>query len=255
MTCGIYKIVNTDNGKVYVGSSKNIERRWDEHKKLLAAKKHHSAKLQHAWTKVKGNLPLIFEVIEECELPELLTREQVWMDHHKAYTEGYNCTSTAKCSPNQVKTSVWVKSEEKLDLLFENLYEFDQIRNTSSANNVVVSYFGLGLEKASSQTAFISRMHKASGIILSIANDLEYCDQEKEYRIHYINYIGEGGGYKITEEGNSSKKAKHSMHNKTKKTGVLKTIWEEIEETCFTGRLGRGIKERYDEYLSRLSEE
>ena len=31
MTCGIYKIENKESGKVYIGSSKNIEKRWEAH--------------------------------------------------------------------------------------------------------------------------------------------------------------------------------------------------------------------------------
>ena len=33
---GIYKITNKNNGKVYIGESLNIERRWEEHKKELS---------------------------------------------------------------------------------------------------------------------------------------------------------------------------------------------------------------------------
>lgn len=31
MTCGIYKIVNNINGKIYIGQSIDIERRWNAH--------------------------------------------------------------------------------------------------------------------------------------------------------------------------------------------------------------------------------
>ena len=31
MTCGIYKIENKINGKVYIGQSIEIERRWQKH--------------------------------------------------------------------------------------------------------------------------------------------------------------------------------------------------------------------------------
>lgn len=33
MGCGIYKIENLINGKVYIGKSKNIQERWGEHKR------------------------------------------------------------------------------------------------------------------------------------------------------------------------------------------------------------------------------
>ena len=32
MTTGIYKITNLVNGKVYIGASKNIEKRWSAHR-------------------------------------------------------------------------------------------------------------------------------------------------------------------------------------------------------------------------------
>ena len=32
MTCGIYKIMNLKNNKIYIGKSKNIEKRWQRHK-------------------------------------------------------------------------------------------------------------------------------------------------------------------------------------------------------------------------------
>ena len=34
MSCGIYKITNLINNKVYIGQSIDIERRWQEHRKL-----------------------------------------------------------------------------------------------------------------------------------------------------------------------------------------------------------------------------
>ena len=34
--CGIYKITNLINGKVYIGQSTNIERRWKDHKSYVS---------------------------------------------------------------------------------------------------------------------------------------------------------------------------------------------------------------------------
>ena len=43
---GIYKISNKDNGKVYIGKSKDIMQRWSAHERALQANNHHSPKLQ-----------------------------------------------------------------------------------------------------------------------------------------------------------------------------------------------------------------
>jgi group I intron endonuclease len=61
---GIYKIVNVKNGKIYIGSSKNIKRRWGIHKSSLKNNRHHSVYLQRAWNKY-GKENFIYEVIKE----------------------------------------------------------------------------------------------------------------------------------------------------------------------------------------------
>lgn len=48
---GIYEIVNTVNGKRYIGSSKNIKFRWCIHKTELRQSAHHCAHLQAAWNR------------------------------------------------------------------------------------------------------------------------------------------------------------------------------------------------------------
>lgn len=74
---GIYKIVNLKNGKFYLGSSKNIKRRWSIHKSSLKHNKHHCTYLQRSWNK-HGGQNFTFEVIKEmpgATEPELLNEE------------------------------------------------------------------------------------------------------------------------------------------------------------------------------------
>jgi len=93
MKSGIYKITNTVNGKFYVGSSKNIEERWESHKRYLRGKYHVNPKLQHAWD-FYGEEKFQFDIIEEVNNDEklLLEREQYHLDLWKPYhrTIGYN---------------------------------------------------------------------------------------------------------------------------------------------------------------------
>lgn len=46
--CGVYKIINTINGKIYIGSSKDIDRRWSEHVRALELNAHINPHLQNA---------------------------------------------------------------------------------------------------------------------------------------------------------------------------------------------------------------
>jgi group I intron endonuclease len=77
--CGVYQIRCKSDGKVYIGSSKRIYRRWTDHRRQLKDGTHHTAHLQHAWVKY-GADDFEFSVIEECEQLELEQREQYWID-------------------------------------------------------------------------------------------------------------------------------------------------------------------------------
>ena len=96
MTCGIYKIKNIGDEKVYIGHSLNIEYRWRKHVEALKAKRHENIHLQRAWDK-HGKDNFIFEKIEVCRENELKDREQYWMDYYKCYNhdKGYNICPTA----------------------------------------------------------------------------------------------------------------------------------------------------------------
>lgn len=53
-TGGIYEIVNTVNGKRYIGSAVDLARRWKGHRRDLVCGDHHSVVLQRAWNKYGG---------------------------------------------------------------------------------------------------------------------------------------------------------------------------------------------------------
>lgn len=76
---GIYKITNIVNNKIYIGSSRNIKNRWFKHTALLRHNKHENKHLQNAWNKY-GEENFKFEIVEQCEVEELLIREQFYLD-------------------------------------------------------------------------------------------------------------------------------------------------------------------------------
>lgn len=94
-SAGIYVIRNTLNGKRYVGSAKSFKVRFRTHRKYLRAGRHHSNKLQRAWTKY-GEAAFLFEIIEIVEdQTQLREREQHWIDTLDPVRLGYNMTPTA----------------------------------------------------------------------------------------------------------------------------------------------------------------
>ena len=86
---GIYKIENTLNGMCYVGSSKDIGRRWSVHLCGLKAGVHPNQKLQRAFAKY-GMQAFTWSVLEFCDKTSLIQREQFWIDALSAYSDGYN---------------------------------------------------------------------------------------------------------------------------------------------------------------------
>ena len=94
---GVYIIRNTTNGKIYVGSSANIRRRWITHRNTLKRRKHHCRHLQGAWQK-DGREAFRFEIVEPVDDTLFLeAREQFWMWRTKASDPafGYNTSPAA----------------------------------------------------------------------------------------------------------------------------------------------------------------
>lgn len=92
---GVYIIANETNGKVYVGSSKDVSVRLSQHRIALDKGIHHSRKLQRAWAKY-GHTVFTFKPVLFCPVGELLSQEQALIDRYEAATaKGYNCSPTA----------------------------------------------------------------------------------------------------------------------------------------------------------------
>lgn len=85
---GIYKITNNINGKIYVGQSNNIQRRFLEHKNRGATSRIH---VDIAIQKY-GKENFSFEVIEECTIEQLNQKEMYWISYFNSVENGYNCS-------------------------------------------------------------------------------------------------------------------------------------------------------------------
>lgn len=96
---GIYKIVNTVNGKIYIGSAKSFIVRFRLHKSDLILNRHRNGHLQNAWNKYgKKNFKfIIIEVIENPTKKKLDSREQYWMNFYDVTNrdKGYNISTKA----------------------------------------------------------------------------------------------------------------------------------------------------------------
>lgn len=98
---GVYRIRNTVNGKLYVGStaSATFRRRWRQHVMDLRRGNHHSPHLQAAWNKY-GEDAFEFEVLLECPPEDCLRLEQECIDGFRSANPkcGYNINPVAGSS-------------------------------------------------------------------------------------------------------------------------------------------------------------
>lgn len=81
LTSGIYAIINIITNVKYIGSAKNIFRRWGEHKKFLKKGTHKNKFLQNSWNK-HGELFFDFVTLELCDFCELIEKEQKYLDFY-----------------------------------------------------------------------------------------------------------------------------------------------------------------------------
>lgn len=94
---GVYTITCTANGKIYVGSSRDITRRWKEHRKELQSDQHFNLYIQRSWHKY-GAENFEFRVIEPVSSDRLIEREQYWIDYYDATSrsKGFNLRAKAR---------------------------------------------------------------------------------------------------------------------------------------------------------------
>ena len=106
LTPGIYLIRNIENNKIYIGSTKHLEKRRDEHYSALYNKKHANIKLQASYD-IHGPTKFTFEIleilVESKEEPKrnLQRIEQRYLDLLDPYGErGFNICKDATGGSN-----------------------------------------------------------------------------------------------------------------------------------------------------------
>lgn len=97
--CGIYKITSP-SGKVYIGQSIDIDRRFGEYKRLVQKIKK-QPRLYQSFMK-HGVENHIFEVIEHCDFIKLNIQERYWQDFYNVIgNKGLNCNLVSNENLNQ----------------------------------------------------------------------------------------------------------------------------------------------------------
>lgn len=125
--CGIYCIENIINNRKYIGLSRDIYRRWVEHKSELRRGTHANVYLQNAWNKY-GENNFEFNIVELCDPFVICDRERYYIAkyHTLSHENGYNLT---KGGENAATTNKMV-----ISLLSGTVYE--SVKDAARNNNV-----------------------------------------------------------------------------------------------------------------------
>lgn len=101
---GIYIVINNTNGKVYIGQSKTVERRLQEHKSALIHQRHFNKLLQESYNKDNN---FSFELLEECSLESLDEKEVFWIKKYNSTSMvyGYNIENGGK-GPGRITEAI-----------------------------------------------------------------------------------------------------------------------------------------------------
>lgn len=130
---GIYKITNKINGKIYIGESENIPRRWIEHITALTYGEHYNSKLQNDF-KENGLKNFDFKIIETIPIIDdsnsfklkmiLLCREHIYIKYYDSVETGYNLEYTLIRIKNKEKGMFNNCSSEMIEKSYTMLKSF-----------------------------------------------------------------------------------------------------------------------------------
>lgn len=123
---GIYKIINTINNRIYIGSAFNLNGRKSEHFSTLRKNKHRNSKLQNSYNKY-GDENFLFEIIERCDKSILLEREQYYIDTLKPFF------NICKIAGNTAGRKVSDSAKLKMSIAKKGIpHDPDVVRNRSA---------------------------------------------------------------------------------------------------------------------------
>lgn len=178
---GIYKITNLKNGKVYIGQSRQIEKRFQQHRnksKFLEEDKWYSPLYIDMYSFGIENFS--FEVIEECTIEELNEKEEYWIKYYNSQEDGYNITSGGDCTGKSSSDDV----KNIIKLLQEKLLSVDDIAALYDVSGVTIRAINRGEEFYNSNIQYPIRTYNdnlyiyfknSNKIYHKISNQKNYC--------------------------------------------------------------------------------
>lgn len=185
---GIYWIRNKQNNKIYIGSSKNIRKRFLEHKWALKNNKHLNNRLQNSFNKY-GLDSFEFLIILKCHPDMLIWYEQQFLDQ---------CKPDYNIAPNAYSVLGRKHTDKTKKLLSEKIGKINRmdyrIEQTILSNKLRKGSRNLGVALANKNRTWsqdsvnkrtnsiakyydIILIHKSGEIVRGIKNLAKFCDE------------------------------------------------------------------------------
>lgn len=141
---GIYKFTNKITGESYIGQSKNIHKRYNQHKCTYQPnKKYYENTYFHSMLFYYGFDNFDFEVLEECKESELKSKEIFYIQKYNTiYPNGYNISAGGDM-PHYMKLNNEVLDSILFDLSNNTLTEL-QIANKYGLHPTTISSINIG---------------------------------------------------------------------------------------------------------------
>lgn len=205
---GIYKATNIINGKVYIGQSKDIYKRWNEHRirPFNPNRDDYDCVFYRAIRKY-GIDNFNFEIIEECKKEELNKKEKYWIKYYNSFLgfkncNGYNMTLGGQNVVPHILT--YPQVEEIQNLLLTTRINQTEIGNKYGISQVSVSQINRGIIWYNEDLDYPLRKNKTT------KKKCIDCGKEIEYRSTRCKSCATKY-YKITHPQISNKPSKEGL--------------------------------------------
>lgn len=182
MISGIYKITNLNNGKIYIGSSKDIKQRFRKHLSELRSGKHSNYHLQAAWDKY-GEDNFVFEIIEERE-ENIRILEAKFIEQTNCLNRefGYNIALTTECPMEGRRHTKKSKEKMRKAKIGKNNNFYGKKHTEETKNKLRECKIGIPLEPEHKAKVLKTAWKKGSSHINAKLNDDIVYNIKKEYK-------------------------------------------------------------------------
>ena len=144
---GVYKITNTITGDFYIGSSKDVKKRWNEHKCPSTWNEHPNKQLYQDMRKYGTNKFVfeVLEILEEVEIEKLRQAEQQFIEtlkptYNRNRADGWDVERRKKYKKEYNKTDKFKKYQKEYKK--SDKYKEYKKKSNNKYKNQLCSYNG-----------------------------------------------------------------------------------------------------------------